>query len=99
MYALVQTARHASWQESQAELGSFMTQGQSISDQTARHMAKRWADTNLHGAVGSLIALASNQSFDTDELREEVYATFQDTEEQEAFIDWLDNLEALLSTD
>lgn len=99
MYALVQTARHASYQEAQAELKNFLVNGEPLSDQTARFYAKHAADNDLHGAVGSLIALASNQSFETDDLREEMLAQVHDEEEHEALVDWLNRLEALLSTD
>lgn len=100
MYALVQTAALASSEDISIDL-AFFSGGPDmhIEDATARGLAKRWAVDHSTDEAQNLMWLASNQSFDTDDLRSEVLTVVKDADQQEALIDWLDRLEAHLSTD
>ena len=97
MYALVQTASPASNEDITIDL-AFFSGGPDmhIEDATARGLAKRWAkDADLTDAQ-NLMWLASNKSFDTESMRTEILRVVKDADQQEALIDWLDCLEALL---
>ena len=97
MYALVQTHSAASNEDITIDL-AFFSGGPDmhIEDATARGLARRWAKGATVEDAQNLMWLASNKSFDTEDMRTEVLRVVKDADQQEALIDWLDRLEAQL---
>jgi hypothetical protein len=94
MYAHVTTYRLGISAEVESDLNRHRPEGDVVSDQTARTIASWW-----HAPTGcpAITALSHGRSFDTDDLRDEIGREITEPRMREAMLDWLENLEDLLS--
>lgn len=96
MYAHVTTNHLSNREEVDAALDLYYTLGASIRDQDARRLANLWCNAFESEQGTSLELLALGKPFDTDDLQDDIRVIVADSEERDAFLDWLDGLEELL---
>lgn len=94
MRANVNTYRLGTSEEVEADIAWAAPLWQSVSDQTARTIASWYHSPAPRDA--NLTALSHGRWFDTKGLREEIERDL-DGAHYEAMIQWLDNLETMLS--
>lgn len=95
MYAHVTTYRLSESSEFISELEHARKTGEIISDQTARTLASYWHSPTK--SCEAITALSHGRPFDTEVLRDQIMGEISNLDDRFALIDWLDQLEALLS--